>query len=112
MDDEAGLVHRVAGVLDHVAIDVDLHQVRRRDLVVVEAEGVDQEVDVGARHAHRQVAVDQLGPAEVVDQPVGGRQLDPQCPFRLGRRQGVDIGVDDVHVHDVSPFHSCRVRAR
>ena len=44
MDDEAGIVHRMLRLADVVAVEVDLHQVRRRDLVVVEAERVDQEV--------------------------------------------------------------------
>ena len=44
MDDEAGIVHRMLRLADIVAVEVDLHQVRGGDLVVVQAERVDQEV--------------------------------------------------------------------
>jgi hypothetical protein len=46
VDDEAGVVDAVAGarVLHHLAVEIDLHQARRGDLVVGHAVGVDQEV--------------------------------------------------------------------
>src|SRR3546814_7429450 len=43
-----------------------------------------QEVLVGTGHLGGQVAVDQLAPAEMVDQPVGGGELHPKVPFGVG----------------------------
>ena len=86
MDDEARLVHGMGRLADDVAVDIDLHQVRGGDLVVAEAERVDQEVCLLARHARGEMAVDQLCPAEMVDQSIGGGELAAQHPFALLRR--------------------------
>ena len=48
MDDEAGRVD-IGRTFEHVAVAVDLDQVRRRDLVVQQSELVEEEVVVGAR---------------------------------------------------------------
>ena len=48
---EAGRVDRPVGVTDDVAGEVDLDQVRRADLAVVQAERIDQEVRVFAQAA-------------------------------------------------------------
>ena len=105
MDDEAGVVHRVLQLAHVVAVEVDLHQVRGGDLVVVQAERIDQEVRLVARHARGEMAVDELGPAEMVDQAIGRRELAAQDGLAFGRRQGihVDTGqrhvLGDMHVH-------------
>jgi hypothetical protein len=49
------------------------------------------------------MAVDQLGPAEMLDQAIGGGELHPQHPLGLLRRQGVEVGGRERHVHGGSP---------
>jgi hypothetical protein len=68
-------------LLEDVAVDVDLDQARGGDLLAEVAIGVDQELVVLARHPHRDVVVDQVGPAVMGDQPVGGGQFDPRLPL-------------------------------
>ena len=81
VDDEAGAVHLVGRLVEDVAVDVDLDQARGGDLLVEEAVRVDQELVLGARHAQRDVVVDQVRPAVMGDQPVGGGELDARLPF-------------------------------
>src|SRR5256885_1387845 len=71
-----------------------------RDLVEQHAVGVDQELVGLARHARRDVGEDQVVPAEVGDQPVGGGQLDAGLPF-LGRHLAADLGHRGVVAHGV-----------
>ena len=75
VDGVAGCVHRPFGVAHDLALQRDLDQVGRRHLAVAEPKGVDEEVPLRPRHAHREVAVDRLVPAEMLDQPVGGGEL-------------------------------------
>ena len=84
VEGEAGRVDRPVAVADDVALHVHLHQVRRAHLAVVQAEGVDQEVRLGARHAQRDVVVDQLAPAQVIEDAVGRGEPDAGVPL-LGR---------------------------
>ncbi len=85
---EAGRIDRPVGMPDHVAVDVDLHEIRRADLTVMEPERIDQEVAVLARHAQRDMVVDQLGPAEMIEDPVSGRELHARLPFGFGETGG------------------------
>ena len=87
VDHEAGAIDRVGRAIQHVAIEIDAHQVGGGDFPVMQAEGIDQELLVVFReagNARRDVVEHQLGPAEPVDQPVAGRELQAQLPFRLG----------------------------
>jgi hypothetical protein len=75
--------------------EIDLHQVRCRHLVIGEAVRIDQIVMVAIRHPRRDVVVDEIVEAEMVDQPIAGRKLDPHRPFGwrglasdLGHRPG------------------------
>ena len=108
VDDEAGIVHGMLRLAHIVAVEVYLHQVRSGDLVVVEAERVDQEVRLFARHARGKMAVYEFGPAEIVHQAIGGSELAAQHGLALGRRQRIDVDAGkrrvlrDVHVHGVS----------
>ncbi len=79
---EAGGVGLELGRLGEVAVEVDLQQVLRRDLVVGEAERVDQVAHLLAGHADGDVVEDHhLGPAEVVDGVVAIGELDAERPF-------------------------------
>ncbi len=86
VDDVAGAVHaRLTDIVaDQVAVQIDLEQVGGRDLVVHQAEVVDQKMIVLARHAGGDVIENQHRPAEAVGQAVGGGKLHPRLPF-LGR---------------------------
>ena len=86
VDYEAGLVDAVAGagVEHHVAFEVNLHQARRGDLVVHQAIGVDEEMPFFARHAGRDVVIDEVVHPVVVDEPVAGGKIDTRAPF-IGR---------------------------
>jgi hypothetical protein len=87
-----GAVNHVAGVVDTQAlrvvyqftVDIDLDQVRRGDFIEQQAEGVDQEMLLIARHSGRKVGVDVIGPAQLRGQAIGSRELDAHFPF-LGR---------------------------
>src|SRR4029453_10788273 len=111
VDHEAGAVHLVGRRVEDVAVDVDLDEARGGDLLVEVAIGVDQELVFLARHPHRDVVVDQVGPAVVGDQPIGGGKLDPRLPFLVARaladrrhsRRFDDLhGGSSVLRHDVS----------
>ena len=81
VDDEAGRIEGVFRRLDEVAVEIDLHQAGGGDLVVAQAVRVDEEVVLRPRHPHGDVAVDQLAPAEVVENPVRRGELDAQVPL-------------------------------
>lgn len=89
---------------------VDLDEVGGRHLVVAEAVGVDQEVRLRPRHARRQMAVDQFGPAEVVDQAVGRGQLHPERLLGLARSLIIEALPPDHRRHVSLPrcLLSCR----
>jgi hypothetical protein len=50
LDHEAGSVHLVRRVVENIAVDVDLHQARRGDLLIEKAVGVDEELLLGVGH--------------------------------------------------------------
>ena len=77
--------------------EVDLDQVRRAHLRVVQAERVDQVVPVLVRHAQRDVVVDQLGPAEVVEDAVRGGELHAGVPLGGAEAGRADEGGRGVH---------------
>ena len=81
MDDETRLVHIEIGILEHIAVDIDLDQGRRRDLLVEESVGIDQELILGSRHSQGNMVIDQMGPAKMRRQAVSGGELDPRLPF-------------------------------
>lgn len=74
MQDEAGSVEgEVGGArIDGVALQVDLDQRGRRDLRILQAERVDEEVLVRLVYSNGDVVVDQLRPAVQVHQTING----------------------------------------
>ena len=86
VDDEAGRVDRKRRLLQHLAVDVDLDQARRRDLVEHQPVRVDQEV-LGARDLRGDVGEDEVVPAEQRDQAIGGGEVEraPAIPRRETR---------------------------
>jgi hypothetical protein len=106
MDHVAGEVDAVVrGIRDDLAIEIDLDQRGRRDLLVHHAERIDQEMLVAARHARRDMVEVQVGHAVEIDKAVAGREIDAGLPFG-----GIDVrrprvrGVDLRHfVHRCSP---------
>ena len=81
VDAEASGVHFIVAGHDDVAFEIDLDQIGGGDLVEHQAIGIDQKMMFGPRHARRQMGEDHVGPAVVVDQAIGGRQIDPHLPF-------------------------------
>ena len=86
MDDEARRVDDVVGVLDDVALEVDLDQVRRRHLAEMDPVGIDQEVFLAPGHPRRDMGREQVVHVEMGDEPVTGGEIDADVPFRLGHR--------------------------
>jgi hypothetical protein len=83
-DREAAAVDRVLRGFDRIASAVDLDQGRGGDLLIQHAVGVDQEVILRPGHAGGDPRVDQIRPAEPVDEAVAGGEIDPGLPFRRG----------------------------
>ena len=84
VDHEPGLVDAQArGVLEDIALLVDLYERRGGDLVEHQAERVDQEMVLGAGHARGEMREDQVGPFVVRGQLVGGGEIDPHIPLFL-----------------------------
>ncbi len=81
---QARRIDRPLAVGEDVAVEIDLDEVGGGDLGVVQAERVDQQVLLRARHAQGDVIVDHLGPAEVGEDAVAGGELDARPPL-LGR---------------------------
>ena len=59
---------------------------------------LDEEFALLAGHAHGRVIVDDVAPAVMGDQPVGGGEVDAGLPFRrrdvcLGDGRDLDVGV-------------------
>ena len=50
MNDEAGFIDPVIGRFHHIALQVDFHQVRCGDFVIVQPVWVDQKVRFGSGH--------------------------------------------------------------
>ena len=108
VDHEAGVVDAVAGarVLHHVAVEVDLHQARRGDLVVGHAVGVDQEVAFLAGHARRDVVVDEVVHADS-DAPGGSRRRDFNVKVRV-KADGCGVETANVKM-SMNPFDEIAV---
>ncbi len=93
---EARRIDRPRTVFELLAIEVDLEQVARRHLAVVQAEGVDQELLLTTGHAvgqaQRDVVVDHLGPPQQREDAVAGGQLDSGSPL-VGMHQGLEHSI-------------------
>ncbi len=76
VDDEAGVVHGITGVLDDVALVVDLDQARRGDLVEHHPIGIDEEMLGLARHPRRDVREDEIVHAEMGDEAIARGERD------------------------------------
>ncbi len=63
-------------IVDHLSVEIDSHEIRRRHLFKPQAVGVDQETMLRARQPGRDVGVDAVIKAEPVDQAVGGGEID------------------------------------
>ena len=85
VDGEARRVHRDVG-FDRTAVQVDLDQAGCGDLAEHPLVRLDQKMVGLARHPAGEVVVDQLGPAELLGQAVGGRKIHPRAPLGLGDR--------------------------
>ena len=89
VDHETGGVH-VGRPFEHVALGVDLDQVRGSDLVVEQAELVQEEIVVAAGHPHRDVVPDGVVVPEVGRQAVHRSEVDAGLPLFPGVTAGVD----------------------
>jgi hypothetical protein len=75
---EAGRVDAEAhGVIDDVSVQIDRHQVGRRDFFKAQAVGVDEEAVLPAREPGGDVGVDAVVETQPVNQPIGGCKVDP-----------------------------------
>src|SRR5262245_59811813 len=86
VNDEPGFVHGSVWLLDEIAVEIDLDEVRSGHLLEQQPETVEQEMTWLARNARRNVGVDQIGPAEMLDQPVARGEIDALLPFG-----GIDV---------------------
>ena len=73
------------GVGDDLAVEIDLDQRGRGDLLVHHAERIDQEMLLVARHARRDVVEVQVGHPVEIDEPIAGGEIDAGLPFRADR---------------------------
>jgi hypothetical protein len=89
VDDEASAADPVFAGDQVVPVPVDLQQIRRADLVVAHAVGIDQQIALGTGQAHRDEVVDQKIPMEVMHQPECSGELNPEVP--LGVVDGIAI---------------------
>ncbi|MNE73863.1 hypothetical protein D3C80_1698970 [compost metagenome] len=85
VDDKAGRIDLAAVemAVDHVAVQVDQHQVAGAHLLECHAIAVDQEVPVRPGYTQGDVRVDQVGHAVVGDQAIQRSQLAARLPFGL-----------------------------
>ena len=91
---ETGRVDAEAhGVIDDVAVEVDRHQVGRRDFFETQAVGVDEEAVLPARKPGGDVGVNAVVETEPVNQPVGCREVDPHLESLVCRRRPSLCGV-------------------
>ena len=100
VEGDAGRVHGPVGVTDDATLKVDLDQIRCADLGVVQPERIDEVVPRLVGHAQRDVVVDELGPAEPVEDAIGRRELDARLPLfgaEAGRANERARRVDGVH---------------
>src|SRR5690606_11749300 len=98
VDDEAGRVDVPVGRREDGARLVHLDQRRGGDLVEEKAVRVYQEGVFLARHAGGDMRAEKVGPAEMIDQPIGGGEVHAGLPLGLGALLA-DVGLD---VHGAS----------
>jgi hypothetical protein len=90
---EARRIDRPGAVAHFVSLHVDFDQAGSGDLIEHHAVGIDEKVEFGSRHAGGDVGEDQVIPMEMRDQPIGGSQVDANCPlFRREAGGGVAGG--------------------
>src|SRR5262249_60300236 len=73
---------------DQIAVEIDLDEIGGRHLVEQQPEAVEQEMPRRARNPRRNVGVDQIGPTEMLDEPVTRREIDALLPF-----SGIDVAL-------------------
>ena len=81
VDRKARRIDEIGRLLNNCAVQIHLDQGRRRDFFEEDAVGVDQEVMVRARDAHRDVGEDRIVPAVQRDQSVKCGELNTRRPF-------------------------------
>ena len=67
MNHEPREIDRILRLAQRPALDIDQHQVRRRDFTVVQPERIYEERLLRPGHAQADVVEDHLGPAEVIE---------------------------------------------
>ena len=77
MNHKACLIHRVSRRFNDFPVNVNLDQIGGGHFIVVQSIGVDKKMRLGPRDMGSQMAVDQLTPAKIIDQPIGSRKIDP-----------------------------------
>ena len=82
MDHEPGWVDVVLTVHHFGALEINLHEARRSDLVEQHAIWIDQEMVISPRHARRDVSEDEIVPPIVCNQAITRREVRPLLPFR------------------------------
>src|SRR3546814_636754 len=70
-----------AGFADDIAVDIVLHEARRGDLLEEITVAVDQEPIVLAGHAGREVGIDQVRHAELVEDAIERREIAARLPL-------------------------------
>ena len=80
------------GVIDDVAVEVDRHQVGRRDFLEAQAVGIDEEAVLPARKPGGDVGVDAVVETKPVNQPVGRRKVDPDLEGLVFHRRRPCLG--------------------
>ena len=76
-----------------LSVEVDRHQVGRRDFLEAQAVGVDEEAVLPAREPGGDVGVDAVIQTKPVNQPVGGREVDPDLERLVFHRRPCLCGV-------------------
>src|SRR5690606_113526 len=83
-----GAVNGVAGGIDlerrvvkNIPVDIDLHEAGGGDLVEEQSIGVDQKVILGSGDPRGNMREDQIAHAQVGNELIAGRQIDPRLPF-------------------------------
>src|SRR5258707_15655820 len=87
VDGEARRVDGIGRVADDPAVEVDLDEIGRGDLLEGDAERVDEKMVLGPGHAGRDVVVDELVPALAPGEAVARRKLNPRPALVLARRR-------------------------
>jgi hypothetical protein len=98
VDHHAGIDRLVFRFADQIAVEIDLEDVRRGNLVEHQPHRVDQHVLGLARHPRRIMREDQVVPAEMRDEAIAGGEVDPYRPF-LGADMARPRGLDVERVH-------------